>query len=315
MMKKEFRRLRYNWQIYLFILPALILIFIFAYYPVISGVFHSFFFWNGQDISYFTGFENYVLLFNDPSFRRGFLLIGILTIANIFKMFPAIITAVWIHRLKSEKAQYWYKVAFVIPMIVPYMVFILIWKLFYDPTIGILNNVLKSTGFMNVLIWLDTNFLHWNSFMPGVNPVWLGDVNLAIFSLIFWGFPWVSVFGVLVYLAGLGNIEQSIYESAEIDGVSWFSKFWFIEFPLITTQIRLLLIIVFISTLQDFATIMILFGVYGGPGGVVDIPGLYMYRAAFTQQKAGLACAAGIVLFIIIYILTTINNRIMRSRR
>jgi len=309
------RQIKYNWQVYFFILPALTLILIFSYYPAASGIFHSFFFWNGQDISYFTGFENYLLLIKDTLFRRGFGLIFILTFANIIKMLPAIITAVWIHRLKSDKAQYLYRVAFVIPMIVPGMVFILIWKLFYDPTIGPLNAILRETGMMNIFVWLDANLLHWGSFKIGVNPAWLGDLKLAIPALLFWGFPWVSAFGVLIYLAGLQNIDAEIYESADIDGVGWFRKFTSIEFPLIMTQIRLSLIMVFVHTLQDFGTILIMFGETGGPGGVADVPGLYMYRAAFVYQKAGLACAAGIVLFIIIYTLTTINNRFVRTRR
>ena len=292
-MKRRLAQLRYRWPLYLFILPALGLILLFAYYPAASGVFHSFFFWNGQDISYFTGVENYRLLWHDALFQRGFGLVAILTVANIFKMFPSIVTAVWIHRLKSERAAYWYRVAFVVPMIVPSMVFILIWKLFYDPTIGPLNQMLRGSGLMHGLIWLDQHLLHWGSFRADVNPAWLGDPKLAIPALLFWGFPWVGAFGVLIYLAGLANIGQEVYEAAAIDGIGWLRKFTAIELPLLMTQIRLSLIMVFIGTLQDFSTILILFGENGGPGGVVDVPGLYMYRAAFTQQLAGLACAPG----------------------
>ena len=313
-MKGALRELRHHAVLYLFILPAAALIGLFSYWPAISGIFHSFFFWNGQDISYFTGWENYYLLWTDPVFRRGFGLVGILTAANIVKMFPSIITAVWIHRLRSERAQYWDRVAFVIPMIVPGMVIILIWKLFYDPTIGPLNDILRATGGMRLLEWVDVNWLHWNSFVGG-RPAWLGDPKLAIPALLFWGFPWVGAFGVLVYLAGLQNIGTEIYEAADLDGVGWFRKFSSIELPLLMTQIRLSLIMVFVGTLQDFGAILILFGESGGPGGVADVPGLYMYRAAFIQQKAGLACAAGVLLFAIIYTLTTLNNRLVRSRK
>jgi ABC-type sugar transport system permease subunit len=311
---KTLAHVRHRWQVYLFILPALTLILLFSYYPAVSGVFHSFYFWNGQDISYYTGGENYKLLWRDPVFRRGFGLVALLAAFNIVKMFPSIITAVWVHRLRSEKAQYWYRVAFVIPMIVPGMVVILIWKLFYDPTIGPLNQILRATGLMDCLVWLDQHVGHWNSFQPGVNPAWLGDRQLAIPALIFYGFPWVGAFGVLIYLAALQNIGTEIYEAADIDGVGWFRKFTKIELPLVMTQFRLNIILVFIGTLQDFGTILILFDQNGGPGGVVDVPGLYMYRQAFYLQNAGLACAAGIVLFTIIYVLTQFNNRVLRKR-
>jgi len=305
---------RYYWPLYLFVLPAIVLVLLFSYYPAASGVFHSFFFWNGQDVSYFTGLENYGTLLIDPTFRRGFGLVAILVVANVFKIFPSIITAVWIHRLKSERAQYWYRMAFVIPMIVPGMVFILIWKLFYDPTIGPINAILHATGLMDGLVWLDAHWLHWGSFTPGGNPAWLGDPKLAIPALLFWGFPWVGAFGVLIFLAGLQNIGTEIYEAADLDGAGWFRKFWEIELPLILTQVRMNLIVVCIGTLQDFGTILVLFGESGGPGGVADVPGLYMYRAAFFSQKAGLACAAGVVLFGVIYALTMINNRFVRTR-
>jgi ABC-type sugar transport system permease subunit len=314
-MNRLSRHIGIHWQLYALIFPSLFLVLLFAYYPAVSGIYHSFFYWNGQDLSFFTGKENYKLLLLDPRFRRGFGLVFLLTVSNIFKMFPSIVTAVMIHRLRNERAQYWYRVAFVIPMIVPNMVVILIWKLFYNPTIGPLNEILQTTHLMDILIWLDQHFLHWDSFRSDANPAWLGDTKLAIPALLFWGFPWVGAFGVLIYLAGLQNIDQGIYEAAELDGVGWFRKFWSIEFPLIMTQIRLNLIIVFIHTLQDFSTILIMFGETGGPGGVVDVPGLYMYRAAFVQQKAGLACAAGVVLFIIIFVLTGFNNRFVRSRK
>jgi ABC-type sugar transport system permease subunit len=317
-MSAFFGKLQYRWRIYLFVVPSLFLILLFSYYPAGSGIFHSFFFWNGQDVSYWVGLDNYLkILWLEPNtpFLKTFKLVAILTVANIFKIFPSIITAVWIHRLRSQKAQYWYRVAFVVPMIVPGMVFLLIWKLFYDPTIGPLNAVLEATGLMNGLVWLDQNLLHWGSFQPGSKPSWLGDPNLAIPSLLFWGFPWVGAFGVLIYLAGLQNIGTEIYEAADLDGVGWFRKFWNIELPLIMTQVRLSLVVVFIHTLQDFGMILVLFQERGGPGGVADVPGLYMYRAAFVDQQAGKACAAGIVLFVIIYTLTTINNRLLKSRK
>ncbi len=305
---------RYYGSIYFFILPAVALVLLFSYYPAASGIFHSFFFWNGQDVSYFTGLENYATLCIDPTFRRGFGLVAILVVANVIKIFPSIVTAVWIHRLKSERAQYWYRMAFVIPMIVPGMVTILIWKLFYDPTIGPINSLLRASGLMDGLVWLDANWLHWGSFTAGGNPAWLGDPRLAIPALLFWGFPWVGAFGVLIFLAGLQNIGTEIYEAAELDGAGWFRKFWAIELPLILTQVRMNLIVVCIGTLQDFGTILVLFGESGGPGGVADVPGLYMYRAAFFSQKAGLACAAGVVLFGVIYLLTMVNNRLVRTR-
>ena len=131
----------------------------------------------------------------DQTLWSGFGVIFILVLANLVKMVPSIATAVVIHRLESEKWQYIYRVLFVVPMIVPAMVGLLVWKSFFDPTQGILNRVLIGSGFFDVLVWIDGIF-SWNVFHAGSSPSWLGDASLVIPSLIFWGFPWVISGGV-----------------------------------------------------------------------------------------------------------------------
>jgi len=245
----------------------------------------------------------------------SFHLILILVIANILKMWPSIFTAVCIHRLRSDRAQYLYRVLFVVPMIIPQMVGLLIWKFFYDPNVGVLNRFLIITGLDNVLMWLDKWVLHLGVFVPPFKPAWLGDPSLIIPALIFWGFPWVGVVGVLIYLAGLQNIGREVYEAAEIDGVNWWSKFWRIELPLIMTQIRLNLILMIIGTFQAYGFQYVLLGAEGGPQNKGLTPGLYMFYQAFEEQNYGYACAIGLILFFIILVLTIINQRYVRVKK
>lgn len=143
-------------------------------------------------------------------------------------------------------------------------------------------------------------------------PAWLGHQDLMLPAFIFWGFPWVAVVSVLIYLSGLGNIDQSIYDAAEIDGCGWFRKFWNVELPLIMTQVRLNLILMCIGTLKAWGLVFILFGDTGGPQGKLMVPGLYMFWNAFTNGRAGYGCAIGLILFFVILILTMINNRYVR---
>ena len=86
------------------------------------------------------------------------------------------IGVVVIHRLKSERWQYLYHVAFVIPMVIPQLVGLLVWKSFYNPTVGILNKLLQTTGIMDVLAKLDNNWLHWQAFTYG-QPAWLANAK------------------------------------------------------------------------------------------------------------------------------------------
>jgi ABC-type sugar transport system permease subunit len=250
----------------------------------------------------------------DATLWSGFGVICILVVANLVKMIPSIVTAVAVHRLKSDRWRYTYRVLFVVPMIVPAMVGLLVWKAFYDPTQGILNRMLSSSGLFDLLLWFDGLF-GWEVFHAGTNPSWLGDASLVIPSLIFWGFPWVGTVGVLIYLTGLAAIDDSVYEAGDLDGVGWFKKFLYIELPLILTQVRINLVLMIIGTLQTYGQILILLGDAGGPRGVALVPGLYMFRSAFVELYAGKACAIGLILFFFILILTEINNRFVRVEK
>lgn len=416
-------QVRRNWHIYALMVPTIVLVGTFAYFPAASAAYHAFFRWNGDDVSRYVRFDNFRRAFSDPVLGKAFGTVMILIAANLVKMIPSIITAVLIHRLISDRARYLYRVAFVIPMIIPGMVWLLLWKYVYDPNVGLLNGLLTRTGLMSTLQWLDEAMpamasaiapvragsvdvvfgsvggmalagvvvlcmmkgfkallknwivlillvpISWFILGPvrmvlvfaaayaicramsryrlsgpvvvawlgGVlivlavalvllsmtwteptkafgqgSPAWLGHEKLIIPSLIFWGFPWVGIVGVLLYLSGLGNIDQSVYEAADIDGCGWFRKFWNIELPLIMTQVRLNMVLMIIGTLKSWGQVFVLLGDDGGAGGAGMLPGLYMFRKAFRDGEAGYACAIGLILFALIVVLTLINDRFVR---
>jgi len=260
----------------------------------------------------------------------GFSVISVLVVANLVKMLPSIATAVVINRLKSESANYWYRVMFVIPMIIPGIVILLIWKFFFESA-GLFNLVLRETGIMHLIylfdFWTENGvFIATGQAatlsIPAVlelastaAPSWLGSPDLVLSAFILWGFPWVGVVGVLIYLAGLQSIDQSIYEAADLDGVGAFGKFLNIELPLILTQVRINLVLMIIGTLQMYGMIVILLGDSGGPNGKMMVPGLLMYRSAFVEGYAGYACAIGLVIFFLILVLAEINNRFVRVEK
>lgn len=307
--KITWRLLGYHWEIYLFIIPTLVLIGLFQYYPAANGIFHSFHRWNGADISEYVGFRNYINLLQNYDFWRSFELAFTLGVWNIIKMMPALLVAICIHRCKSDKIQLFYRILFVIPMVIPGLVIVLIWRaFFFEATSGYLNKFLFSTGFFDVLVWLDTHCFHWGVFVAGNCPAWLGDPKLIIAACIMWGFPWVGSFAVLMYLAKLQSIPQEIYEAADVDGVNWLSKFTKIELPLITSSIKILLVFVIIDSIKDAGMILALAGIEGGPGGNATVPALFMLRKAFIDQDMGFACAVGIVLTIVVMSLQKMSN-------
>ena len=138
------------------ILPTFAGMFIFNYYPKWETIKYSFYRWDGSTVEEFRGLRNFrEALTADPLFWQTFQLVGIILAANLVKMWPCIFTAVVLHRLRNEKWKYVYRVLFVVPMVIPGLVTLLIWKSFYDPTSGILNTILTRTGLMGLLDWLD----------------------------------------------------------------------------------------------------------------------------------------------------------------
>jgi ABC-type sugar transport system permease subunit len=295
----SFKKLRYYWPVYLLVAIPLGMVLLFNYYPIINGFIHIFYRWDGNMIEEFTGLDNIRRVIRDSDLWRAFGVVGIFIFANLFKMIIPILTAVILHHVINDRWGYAYRVCFVIPMVVPAMVFILMWKYFYEPNAGILNEVLRAAGILG-----PTDIIQW-----------LSNEYLLIPSLIFQGFPWVGAFGVLIYLAGLQNIPEDIYEAAEIDGAGPVRIFFQIELPLIMTQIRINLVLMMIGTIQGWENVYLFVGESGGPDGIATVPGLLIFREAFSRGMFGYGCAVGFMLFLVTLILTFINNKFVRTNK
>ncbi len=292
-------KLKHYWPVYLLVAIPLLLVIVFSYYPIFNGFIHIFYRWDGDMIEEFTGFENLIKVYHDMDLWKSFLVVGIFIISNLFKMIIPIIAAVVLHHIINHRANYVYRVMFVIPMVVPGMVGFLMWKYFYEPNAGVLNNLLRAFGIIG----------------PTDIVQWLSNVKLVIPSLIFANFPWVGAFGVLIYLAGLQNISEDIYEAADIDGAGAFRIFWQLELPLIMTQVRINLVLMMIVTIQQWQNVYLFVGESGGPNGVATIPGLLVFREAFSRGYFGYGCAVGFLLFLVTLTLTFFNNKFVRTKK
>jgi raffinose/stachyose/melibiose transport system permease protein len=296
LIRKErlWRRIVRRRECYLLLLPTFALLGVFNYYPAATAIYHSFFNWNGANIEVFNGFENFNNLFTNPDFLTSIVNVVKITVVSILISisFP-LLAALLIYRMRVDRAAYFYKVLYVIPMVVPSVVIFLIWKFVYSPTDGILNALLAATG------------------LEGLTRTWLGDYATALYAVLFVNFPWVSGFQTLIYLAGLQNISVSVTEAAILDGTGPVQRFVSIEVPLIASQIKLIVILAVINAVQGFVNILIMTN--GGPGKSTMVPGLYLYRNAMQYGKMGYACAIGTFLFVVILTLTYLNLRYMRS--
>ena len=293
------KKLRNYYPAYFLIAIPLFLVLLFSYHPIVNGFIHMFYRWDGDTVEEFIGLEYMWRVIHDSELLHSFWVVTIFVVANIVKMILPILVAVVLHHVINDRLGYLYRILFVVPMIIPAMVGILIWKYFYEPNSGILNGVLRTFGFIG----------------PTDTVQWLSDPALVIPSLVFMGFPWVGAFGVLIYLAGLQGISEDIYEAAEIDGAGALTVFFKIELPLIMTQVRINLVLMIISTIQSWENIFLFLGADGGPGGIAMVPGLMIFREAFSRGLFGYGCAIGFVIFVVTLVLTLINNKIVRVNK
>ena len=280
--------------IYLFMVPTFVLLLTFTYYPVISALVHSVFRWDGVNTK-FVGFSHFTqMLTVDRAFLTS---LGNVVKLTSFRVGVALtvplLAAEVIFSLKNKRMAYLWRVLLVVPMVVPWVVLILVWLFIYDPQMGVINTILTLLGLDN---W---------------TQLWLGDTRLAIWCIAFFGFPWVSGLNLLIYLAGLDSIAPELFDAAAIDGASRLRRVFSLDIPLIMGQLKLIFIMTIITQLQNFQDIMIFTN--GGPGQSTFVPGLVLYHSAFYYSKMGYASAIGVFLFVIIFVISTINQRLIRS--
>ena len=273
--------------------PAVILFVIFMLIPTIDVFRMSLYKWGGYTAEKtFVGFENFKKIFQSDKFYQAFqntvLLIVIVTIMT-FAM--AIIFAAILTREKL-KGQTFFRVVFYIPNILSVVVISAIFSAIYDPTQGLLNS-----------------FLNLFRGQSGVdNPIlWLGSQKLVIYSIII-AMVWQAIgYYMVMYMASMANIPDSLYESASLEGAGRIKQFFSITLPLIWTNIRTTLTFFVISTI-NMSFLMVKAMTNGGPDGASNVFLSYMYQEAYTNSSYGYGMAIGVAVFLFSFALAAVLN-------
>ena len=279
---------------YLFLLPTFVLIILFSYYPIFSALGHSFTEWRGSGESSWVGLANFREMARDDVLGEATgNALKLLAAGLVITLTAPLLAAELIFSLRHPRHQYLYRVLFLVPMVVPGVVILLIWGFLYDDNLGLINRTLGTLG------------------LARLQQSWLGDTHIALYSLMFMGFPWVGGFALLIYYAGLQNIPGDVFDAARIDGAVGWSRFRMIDLPLLLGQIKLLVVLGFIGGLQSFQTQLLLTN--GGPAYSTTVPGIHLYQNAIQFDRMGYACAIGVALFLVILGITYLNLRYLRS--
>ncbi|MFJ3091026.1 carbohydrate ABC transporter permease [Streptomyces sp. NPDC086838] len=285
------RRLSEHLAAYSFLSAGVLCFALFSWYPIIRGWLLGF-----QQVTFsqpatWVGWDNYRRLFDDPLFVTAWKNTGYFTLlALVFGFAAPFLTAVVLNEFRHARS--YLRMTVYLPVMLPPIVTMLLWRWFYDPGPGLFNNVLET--------------LH----LPAQQ--WLESENISMISLVLVS-TWANMgTTTLIYLAALGSIPGEVYEAAELDGASIRQRLWHVTIPQMRFILMITLLLQVIGTMQVFIEPYVLTG--GGPNDATVTVLLLLYRYAFVYNDFGMASAMSTVLFIVLGLFAAVYLRLTRSK-
>lgn len=277
------RIIKSRWA-YFFVAPAMIHFLVFSVYPILSTVYLSFVRFNLQGNTW-VGTQNYQVVLSDAVFWKSLANTALYTMVVVpIGVGIALFLSALIFPLKPSR-QNFYKGAFYLPQVVSSVVISMIWLWMFDSSHGLLNYMLSV--------------MH-------IGPVsWLGESSTAMPSLMFMAVAGGGGSAVILYLAAMGGIPESLYEAARIDGANRWTEFRRITLPLLKPTTLYLVVMGTIGSFQVFTSIFMM--TRGGPNFATTTIVYRIYQTAFEFLKLGRASAMALVLALIIITISAIQ--------
>ena len=273
---------------YVLLLPSLVFLGMFTFYPMVRGLIASFHEWSVLTPPRYLGLDNFREAFSNPYFKIAITnSIKYLVIVPVIQML-SIILAILVNRETPGIGLF--RAAYYIPVVTPMVTVAITWGWIFDSS-GVLNYLLLSLGLIKEPIsWL-------------VNPTTaLGSV---MFVTMWKGLGYYMV----MYLAGLQSIPKELEEAAVIDGANGWQVTRHVTIPLLRPSILICSTLSAMAALRVFDEVFVM--TEGGPMGKTLVAGLYIYQQAFESYRFGYAAAVSLVLGVIVMVFTVINFRAM----
>lgn len=247
--------------------------------PQLANLGLSFTAWKGVGTPRLVGLQNYHRLLTDDQFWGSMYhtLLFIVSMTVIPVCIGLVLAAVLFDYVRDqfgERLASFFRAGFYLPQILPVTVAGVLWGWILNP-VGVVNIVLKAIG------------------LDGLAQNWIGDATYALpaVSLVI---VWIQVgYCLVVFMAGLSRIDPSMYEAAQLDGASWWSRLLTITIPLLAPEIFVVVLTTLIAALKVFAPIFVITA--GGPDNATLVPSYLTYYHFFTTQRVGYAAAIAVV--------------------
>ncbi len=272
----------------LYLLPSILLFSVFIFYPMFRTIYLSFFLTNqAGEAAVFVGLENYAYLFESAAFRNSMkatLLFVLYTVPT------GVIIALGLALLANEKLKGigFFRTIYASTMGVSVAASSVVWLFLFHPSIGMFNKILNLLNLPQVEWLLDPT---WALLSVSLTTIWLN-----------------TGFSFLIILGGLQNIDEHLYESARIDGASYWYRLRRITIPMLSPTLFFIITISLINAFQTFGQVDIL--TKGGPSQSTNLIVYSIYREAFVNYQFGTASAQAVFLFVCILIFTILQFKL-----
>ena len=277
---------------YFWVLPALVVYTLFTLWPVAHSFGLSFFDWNGLGAPEFSGLDNYVEVLSDPTLRSS--LWHAMVLVVFFSFVPVTVGLITVAlmtgaRLRGMAA---YRAVLFIPQIVPLVAVGITWRWMYSDD-GAVNEALRAIG------------------LGALTRAWLGEPALGLVAVGLIGTWIMTGLCMMLFFAGAGHIDAALYEAARLDGAGPVRTFLAITVPQLRREITVALTITIVAALASFDIVYVTTN--GGPVDRTNVPGLLIYRLAFSYGEIGVACALAVLLGGLIFAVVLLLNRFLRT--
>jgi putative chitobiose transport system permease protein len=279
---------------YTFLLPALVLLGIFVVYPIIAVVYYSFTDYDIVRPPVWVGLDNYVKLVNDPTFWTALTNSIVYLLVTPILIFLSICLAIIVNR--RLRGIHIFRALYFVPAVSGSIAIGLAWRWLFERN-GFINSILLSWGVIDTPVqWLATPSL---------------TLPIAMLLTIWAGVGYYSV----IFLAGLQNIPEELYDAARIDGCSDFQKHRYVSLPGLRPQIVFVGVISSLAALKVFDEIYVLTNRTGGilDSGVTMV--FYLWKQAFQLDHAGYASAVAMALLAVTLVFSIFNVRLLERRQ
>ena len=268
---------------YFYLVPSMLIFAVFLFYPFFKTIYLSLYKTNKMgEAKLFVGLENYKALLSSPSFHNSLKVTLIfVSVVVIGSMLLGLVAAVLCN--KAFPGIRFFSTAYALPMAIASSSAAMIFQIMLHPAVGIVNKLLN----------LDIN--------------WLNDPKTALWCVAILTAWLNSGINFLYFSAGLGNIDETIYERASVDGASGIQQFFSLTLPGLSPIMFYTLVVNIIQAFQSFGQIKIL--TEGGPNESTNVIVYSIYRDAFFNYRFGSAAAQSVILFLIVMVITLIMFR------